>query len=244
MRRIWPNFDPSDLDDTALTSLYAINDRSRRWLRINFVTSLDGAVTLDGYSAGLSGAADKRVFKLLRDQCDALLVGAGTLRHEGYKSLDLGPERGAKRRAAGLAEQPTLVVVSGRLDVPVEPLAASPVRPIVLTHGAGPKDRRAQLAAVADVLVYGDTTVDLPAALATLAERGLPHVLSEGGPHLFGALTAAGAVDELCLTLAPLLAGPGAGRITAGPLAPDAQQLALAHVLEADGNLILRYTRP
>ncbi len=244
MHRIWPNFDPSDLDDTTLTSLYAINDRSRRWLRVNFVTSLDGAVTLDGYSAGLSGSADKRVFKLLRDQCDALIVGAGTLRHEGYKSLDLGPERGAKRRAAGLAEQPTLVVVSGRLDVPVEPLAASPVRPIVLAHGASPKDRRAQLAAVADVLICGDTAVDLPAALAALAERGLPQVLSEGGPHLFGALTAAGAVDELCLTLAPLLAGPGAGRITAGPLVPDAQRLALAHVLEADGNLILRYTRP
>jgi len=244
MHRIWPQPDPSHLDDTALTSLYAVNNRSRRRVRVNFVTSLDGAVTLDGYSAGLSGPADKRVFKLLRDDCDALLVGAGTLRHEGYRSLDLGPERGAKRRAAGLAEQPTLVVVSGRLDVPAEPLATSPVRPIILTHGASPPARRTALGEHAEVLICGDTAVDLPAALTTLAERGLPQVLSEGGPHLLGALTAADAVDELCLTVAPLLAGPGAGRITAGPLVPDARRLALAHVLEADGNLLLRYTRP
>jgi riboflavin biosynthesis pyrimidine reductase len=243
MHRIWPDPDPRELDDTALTSFYAVADRSVPHLRVNFVTSVDGAVSVDSYSAGLSGPADKRVFKLLRDLCDALLVGAGTLRHEGYRPLRFGPERVARRVAAGVAEQPTLVVVSSRLDMPVEVLAGSAVRPIVLTHAAAPQAGMDALADVADVLAFGETSVDLRAGLSALAARGLTQVLCEGGPHLFGALTAADAVDEMCLTLAPLLAGPGCGRITAGPPLPDPRQIALAHALEEDGNLFLRYVR-
>lgn len=242
MRLLLPR--QGDLTDSDLASLYAVPDRSVPILRMNFVTSTDGAVALDGYSAGLSGGADKRVFALLRDQCDALLVGAGTLRHEGYRELALPPERTARRVAAGLPAQPTLVIASSRLDLePAHPaFAAAPVRPIVLTHENAPADRRKALGDVADVLICGRTEVDLPAALRALAERGLAQVLCEGGPHLLGSLTAAAAVDELCLTIAPLLAGPGAGRITAGPPTPPAR-LTLAHAIEADGNLILRYTR-
>jgi riboflavin biosynthesis pyrimidine reductase len=233
-----------DLTDSDLERLYAVPDRSVPILRMNFVTSTDGAVALDGYSAGLSGGADKRVFALLRDYCDALLVAAGTLRHEGYRELALPPERAAKRVAAGLPAHPTLVIASSRLDLaPDHPaFAAAPVRPIVLTHENAPADRRKALDDVADVLVCGEREADLPAALRALAARGLAQVLCEGGPHLFGSLTAAGAVDELCLTIAPLLAGPGAGRITAGPPSPPAR-LTLAHAIEADNYLLLRYTR-
>jgi riboflavin biosynthesis pyrimidine reductase len=241
MHKLWPAAEPTELDNTALTSIYAPADRSRPCLRVNFVTSLDGAVALDGYSAGLSGPADKRVFGVLRELCDALLVGAGTLRHESYTPLALSAERAARRAAAGVAEQPVLVVVSSRLEIPTDVLAKSAVRPIVLTHAGADVDT---LADVADMLVCGDAAVDLPAALAALAERGLTQVLCEGGPHLLGALTAADAVDELCLTVSPLLTGPGEGRITAGPPIPDPRRLALAHVLEGDGNLLLRYTRP
>lgn len=235
-----------DLDDAALDALYAVADRGVRHLRVNFVTSIDGAVSLDGYSEGLSGPADKRVFALLRDQCDALLVGAGTLRHEGYRGLELPERRAAKRVAQGLAAQPTLVIVSARLALePDHPaFAESPVRPCVLTCAAAPSDRIAALAEVADVLVLGEETVDLPAGLAELARRGLPQVLCEGGPHLLAALTAADAVDEFCLTIAPMLVGPGSGRITAGAATcPDPLRFTPASVLAADGNLLLRYAR-
>jgi riboflavin biosynthesis pyrimidine reductase len=173
------------------------------------------------------------------------MVGAGTLRHEGYRELALPPERVAKRVRNGLAEQPTLVILSGRLDLsPGHPaFADAPVRPIVLTHAGSPPDRREALAAVADVLVCGGSHVDLRAGLARLTGRGLPQVLCEGGPHLFGALAAADAVDELCLTVAPLLAGPGPGRIVAGEPVAVPRALSVRHVLEADGNLILRYAR-
>lgn len=236
--------DIASLDDDALAAAYDLEDRSVPRLRVNFVTSLDGAVELDGFSAGLSGDADKRVFGLLRMGCDGLLVGAGTLRHEGYGAVRLDESRRAWRRARGLAEFPTLVVVSNRLELdPAQgAFADAPVRPIVLTRADAPADRRAALAPVADVIAVGDDAVDLRAALVVLRDRGLGQLLCEGGPHLFGALTAADLVDELCLSLSPLLVGPGPGRITAGPLS-SVRRMALRNVLTADGLLLLRYAR-
>jgi riboflavin biosynthesis pyrimidine reductase len=243
MRLIHPRPEP-DLDARALAALYDPPDRTTPRVRVNFVASLDGAVTLDGYSEGLSGPADKLVFGLLRAACDVLLVGAGTVRNEGYRAVRLDRERRERRRAAGLPEVPVLAVVSGALDLsPDHPaLAEAPVRPIVITHGASPADRRAALATVADVLVCGAEEIDLRAARDALVARGLTQVLCEGGPYLLGALERADLVDELCLTLAPLLAGPGAGRITAGAPAA-ARRLGLAHVAEEGGDLFLRYVR-
>lgn len=240
MLRLWPA-DVPELSDAELTAAYAPADRERPWLRVNFVTSADGAVTLDGHSEGLSGTSDKRVFGLLRMLCDVLLVGAGTLRQEGYRALRLDP---GWRTGAGLPELPTLAVVSSRLALdPAAPVfAEAPVRPIVITHGGSPRRARDRLAAVADMIVVGDASVDLAAARRELAGRGLRQVLCEGGPQLFGSLLAADQVDELCLTVAPLLTGPGAGRIVAGPGAPT-RRFRLAHVLEADDNLLLRYVR-
>jgi riboflavin biosynthesis pyrimidine reductase len=233
---------PSEVDTDALWALYAPPDRDTPRVRVNFVSSVDGAVTVDGYSEALSGTADKQVFAVLRGHCDVLLVGAGTLRHEDYGPVSLSPDRRKRRRAAGLPEVPVLAVVSGELDLsPDHPaLADAPVRPLVITHAASPADRREALATVADVLVCGKSEVDLAAALDSLASRGLRQVLSEGGPQLLGGLERAGRVDELCLTLAPLLVGPGPGRITSGEPA-DVRRMTLAHVVEGDGNLFLRY---
>lgn len=236
---------PAPLDDDALIAAYATG-RDRPWLRVNFVTSLDGAVCAgDGYSAGLSDPADKRVFGVLRMLCDALLVGAGTLRHENYGPLRLDTRRREWRLAHGLPEYPTLVVVSGSLDLdPARAaFAEAPVRPLVVTTGSAPVERRAALTAVAEVLVYGESTVDLAGALEVLRSLGFGQVLSEGGPHLLAALTAADLVDELCLTVAPQLTGPGPGRITAGEPVPAARGLRLHHALAAGDSLLLRYVR-
>ena len=233
------------LDDEALAAAYTV-ERERPWLRVNFVTSLDGAATAaDGLSGGLSDPKDKRVFGVLRMLCDALLVGAGTLRAEGYGALRLDAGRRRWRTARGLTPFPRLVVVSGSLDLdPAQAaLAEAPVRPIVLTCETAPQHRRDALAPVADVLVFGEREVDLPGALDVLRRTGMPQILSEGGPHLLGRLTAADLVDELCLTVAPLLVGPGPGRITGGPAIDAARRLRLAHTIRADDLLILRYTR-
>jgi riboflavin biosynthesis pyrimidine reductase len=241
--RLWPDPGAPALDDAGILTAYAMPDRPA--VRVNFVESADGAATVDGKSGGLGGAADHRIFGLLRVACDAVMVGAGTLRDEGYGPMVLDAAHQALRRDARRMPQPTLVIVSNSLNVdPAHPMFAdAPVRPWVLTHAGAPADRRAKLATVASVLVDGESAVDCVAALGELAAAGLRHVLCEGGPHLFGALAAANAVDEMCLTIAPSLAGAGAGRIIAGPPAA-LTELDLAHVLKADdGELFLRYRR-
>lgn len=239
--RVWPTPATGPLTDAELAALYGRADRPH--LRVNFVASADGAVTLDGYSAGLSGEPDKRVFGLLRMLCDGLVVAAGTLRHEGYRAVRLSEPRRAWRREHGLTEYPTLVVVSGslQLDPAQAAFADAPVRPLVLTRAAA--EPPPGLAEVAELIRCGDDRVDLATGLAELRRRGLNQLLCEGGPYLFGALTAADLVDELCLTVAPLLAGAGPGRITAGDASPP-RELPLRHALAADdGTLMLRYAR-
>ncbi|BCJ73084.1 hypothetical protein CS0771_26280 [Catellatospora sp. IY07-71] len=227
------------LSDDELVRLYPRADRP--WLRVNFVSSLDGAVAVDGLSAGLSGADDKRVFRLLRMLCDAVLVGAGTLRDEDYRPLTLDPVRRAWRQEHGLVAYPRLVVVSGtlRLDPAAPALAQAPVRPLILAGPAAPAAARRALAPVADVA----DLPDLAGGLRLLHARGLPQVLCEGGPLLLGALGAADLIDELCLTVSPLLAGAGAGRITAGTPHPP-RPMRTVHVLAAgEGLLLTRHLR-
>jgi riboflavin biosynthesis pyrimidine reductase len=236
----------SDLTEAEVIAAYQVEDRSVPHLRSNFVTSLDGAMEIEGKSKALSGPSDQEIFGKLRMLSDVVLVGAGTVRIEGYRPLRLAAERRAWRVEHGLAENPTLAIVSSRLDLdPKAPfLAEAPVRPIVFTHPASPVEAREALGAVADVVVCGHAGVDLHAVVSTLVERGLPQILTEGGPHLQGALTEADLIDEMCLSLAPILAGPGSGRITAGPTATATRSYALRSALAGDdGFLFFRYLR-
>jgi riboflavin biosynthesis pyrimidine reductase len=239
MRRV------DDLSDDELAALYQVADRSVPHLRANFVSSLDGAVEIGGKSKALSSESDSRVFSMIRRLADVVLVGAGTIRDEGYNPLRLARPAREWRTAAGLAENPTLAVVSSRLELsPRHPVFSSAVRPIVVTHATAPADRRAALSEVADVMVLGDAEVDLRAVVDEFTARGMPQVLSEGGPMLLGALTAADLLDELSLTLAPVVAGPGSGRITAGPPATVTRRMRLESALDAsDGFLFFRYLR-
>jgi riboflavin-specific deaminase-like protein len=230
--------------DTELVEAYA-PDRSRPWLRINFVTSLDGAVHLDGRSRGLSSDTDRKVFGILRRHADAIMVGAGTLRDEGYRAVRTRDDLRDWRTERGMAEHPTLVVVSASLDLdPDSPtFTEAPVRPVVLTHTGADEGRREALAETADVVVCGESVVDLSMGLEDLRKRGLDQVLCEGGPHLFGALLAADLVDELCLTVSPLLAGPGSGRIIQGATGPAPTTMQPAQIIEDGGFLFTRYVR-
>lgn len=234
-----------ELSDEELIGVYEVEDRSAPHLRANFVSSLDGAVEIDGKSKALSSDSDSRVFSMVRRLADVVLVGAGTIRDEGYNPLRLSKAAREWRTAAGLAENPTLAIVSSRLELsPVNPVFQSAVRPIVVTHEASPADRREALEEVADLIVLGATQVDLQAVVEELAAREMPQVLCEGGPHLLGSLTAADLVDELCLALAPLLAGPGSGRITAGAPTTLTRRMKLRSTLTAtDDYLFFRYTR-
>lgn len=235
MRQLLP-YPAEDLSDDDLLAAYAT--AREEYLRVNFVSSADGAVTLSGKSGGLSGPADKRVFQLLRDMADVVLVAAGTIRKEGYGYPDFAPGRRARRLKAGLEELPTFAIVSRSLELDLSSslFTDAPVRTVVLTDETAAADRRAELQRYAEVV----TTAGLAGHVRALRDRGHGRILCEGGPSLFAGLTGAGLLDELCLTTSPLLAGPGPGRIMAGPEHPPVP-LTLTTLLEEDGALFHRF---
>jgi riboflavin-specific deaminase-like protein len=216
----------------------------RPWVLLDMVASLDGATAIDGRSGGLGGPGDKAVFHTLRGLADVILVGAGTARAEHY-----GPPRVPEavqevRVLRGQQALPRIAVVSRSLDLPADSrLFEADPPPIVITAPGTALARRAELAQRADVLLAGQTDdVDLAAALGSLREMGHEVVVCEGGPVLNGQLLAAGLVDELCLTVAPLIvSGPSARAVVGPAVAPVGFEL--AHVLEQDGELFLRAVR-
>jgi riboflavin biosynthesis pyrimidine reductase len=234
---------------TALAALYAYPDvpAGAPWLRASMVASVDGAASLGGRSGGLSGPADRLVFSVLRSLADVILVGAGTARAEGYRPVRVGEVWAPLR--AGRAPVPPIALVTGRLDLnddaPLLAGAASGARTIVLTTEAAPAARRARVAQRADVIVAGRDAVSPAEAVDALAARGYRRVLVEGGPGLLGQITAAGLLDEVCVTVSPVLEGGHAGRILTAPHASPgaAAGLRLAHVLEDGGFLLCRYLR-
>lgn len=239
--RVWPE-PAASLDDDALAANYAAGGSP--WLRMNFVSSLDGSATVDGLSGGLGDDADRRVFTILRRLCDVVLVGAGTIRAEGYDGMSVDDESARVREANGLDPQPRLAIVTNRFAFsPDDPVfTKAPRRPLVITSDAAATRRAGEFDGVADVIGCGEAEVEesrIPAALASL---GMPRILCEGGPTLFAALAAAGAVDELCLTLSPLVVSGQGTRITRGT-EPIMSRMRLGSVLNSGDTLLLRYLR-
>jgi riboflavin biosynthesis pyrimidine reductase len=240
---------PRPADDVDVHEWYARDWVEGGGLRMDFVASADGAASAEGFSEGLQTPGDNRVFAAMRDLADVVLVGAGTARAEGYRAIHLSERRRTLRRSYGFDEElPTAVVSRSLLLDPVAPLftdAAPNARTIVITCAAANPSAVPGLDEVADVVVAGDESVDLTEARAALEERGLRRIVCEGGPLLFSDLAASGAVDELCLSVTPLLAGPGARRIVSGgPWNEPPRRLDLLHLLEEDGALFLRYRLP
>lgn len=213
----------------------------RTW-RANMVASLDGAAALDGRTGGLSSPADQYLLHLLRSLADAVVVGVGTVEAEHYGPLSLPPGLGRRRRARGQDAAPRLVVVSAhaspRPDAPyLRPGAGGQPAIVATTERADPGRRRA-LAEVAEVVVCGDREIEGSALVEALRRRGLGRVVCEGGPTLLGRLVDGRVIDELCLTLAPVVVGPSAHTLVAALDRPVGVRL--RHVLEADGSLFLR----
>lgn len=225
----------------GLADCYAYPDGL--WVRANMVTSLDGAVSVDGRSGGLSGAADRLLFNVLRSLADVVLVGAGTARAERYGLAKPG-SMWPQLRQGRPATPPIAVVTRGiGLDLHSQLILGddSLPRTIVLTTSKAPADRVATASKTADVLVAGDDEVTAKAAIDALAGLGHRRILVEGGPTLLGQLISANLVDDLCVTISPLIAdGHGPRMIVQhGPV--DVTRLALATLIEDDGFLLARY---
>jgi riboflavin biosynthesis pyrimidine reductase len=230
-----------------LAQLYAPHwdrDASAHHLRVNMIASVDGGTSADGTSGALGGPADRIIFGLLRSFADVVLVGAGTMREEQYGPARLDGQNRRARLARGQTPVPPIAVItrSANLDWASAFFTDAEVRPIVLTVEAS-QDRHERAARVADVVLAGSQEVDLALGLAELARRGFRDVLVEGGPSINAELAALDAVDELCLTISPLLLSGTSSRILRGEAAPTARRLELASVVTADGFLFVRYQR-
>ncbi len=233
----------------------------RPFVRVNMLSSLDGAIAFAGRSGPLGGPGDRLVFRVLRSLADVILVGAGTVRAEHYGPVKLPDDLQQQRERRGQSRLPRLAVVSGsaQLDWRSSLFLGPGERPIVVVPARVPASQLRPARQVADVIEAGPGPVDLGAALAALGQLGAGHVLCEGGPQLNASLASAGLVDELCLTLSPKLAGWGGG-LARGWLGPNPYgtspapgeaypgaspppqllELQLVHLLEEDGFLFLR----
>jgi riboflavin biosynthesis pyrimidine reductase len=214
---------------------------------LNMVSTVDGRASLGGRSGPLSDRADRALFHGLRSAVDAVLVGAGTVRTEHYGRIIPDAARRALRVQRGLSEEPLACIVSGRLALEGEiPLLGEPAaRVVILTASAA--SLPATAAEVDYVRTARDGHLDLAAALSELGARfGVRSVLCEGGPHLAMQLLDAGVLDELFLSISPLLAGgePAGGealRILAGGELEPAVALELLGALRSGSHLFLRY---
>ena len=244
MRQIYPEVrdevDPAEVYDDPRRH----ERRERPYVFVNMVTSVDGATVVDGVTEQLGSDGDRHIFFLLRSLADAILVGAQTVRAEGYGPPKVRKEFAAGRAARGQAPRPRIAVVSRslQLDWSSALFTSEASRPFVLAPADANAERLAEAAAHTDVIAVGENELDLPAALARLAGEGVAALLCEGGPTLNGALLHHGLIDELCLTVSPtLVAGGGGQRIMGSAGAPDMVGLELVSVLTEDGSLFLRY---
>lgn len=253
MQRLFPapgqGADTQDLGTLdGLADAYAYPPREAGpYLRANMVAGLDGAARAEGRSAPLSSPADMRIFGTLRALADVVVVGAETVRQEGYRPAKAREAFAVRRAADGQAPAAAVAVVSRRLDLDFSaPLFTAPLVPTLVLTGAGADRARLADAAAAGVriVVAGEGEgVDPVRAVRELAALGLTRMLHEGGPRVLAQFAAAGVVDELCLTLSPLLTGGDAPRIMNGPgVVPPARFRPLS-LLEEDGFLFSRYVR-
>lgn len=203
-----------DLSESELIALY--EPRRQPWLQANMVVSLDGSVAVDGDSKPLSCPADRRLYQLLRSRSDAVMVGARTASHPGY---------------AKLAAPLVIVTNSGSVTTS----AAQPI--VITTRSAAASAHRT--VPHATIIEAGKSAVDLHQAKLQLRERGINHLLCEGGPTLLHALSAQDLIDDLCLTIAPFMVG-AEPRLMPLPL-PTQNALQLQHVLSDGDWLFTRY---
>lgn len=249
MRQLLPH--PAEVEPAQAYGVERPRPDHRPWVAGLMVTTADGAAAVSGRSGLVGGEGDALVFRAVRAVADAIIVGAGTVRAEGYGPVRLAPSVEAQRRARGQTPTPPLVVVSARLDLdPTHRLFAeadASTPPPVLAHPpSAPLEARRRLEGVAELVeLTGDAHggVDATALVTELGRRGLTVVVAEGGPTLNGTLLAADVVDELCLTLDPMVVGGDAPRLAHHPSPSVPRAWRPAHLLEHDGVLFWRLLR-
>ena len=191
------------------------------------ITSVDGAIALDGVSGGLGSPSDHDRFVAARRQADGILVGATTVAAEDYRP----------------ATVPIAVLTGSLSPDPTARLFSDPEnRPILYTTSQAAETRGPDFDGIAEVIALGDS-VDPERVLADLDNRGMQSVVLEGGPTLNSLFLRADLVDEMLISYSPLIAGGTGSRLTNGDAMPDERRFVVDRVLLADDLIFARYLR-
>lgn len=237
------------VDDDDLRRLYAYPDGMGRCVvRANVIASLDGGATHGGASGGLGGPGDRLLFGILRELADVIVVGAGTARAENYGGAQMTGDQRRRRSSRGQAEIPPVALITraGVIAADARVLTDTEVAPLLLTCTEATGGVRTRLGSTVEVIDCSGADpgeVDLAVALNRLAARGLCRVLTEGGPTLLGTLVAQDLLDELCLTVAPVVTGGDAVRVTAGSKEMFTRMHLACTITDAEDFLYTRYVR-
>ena len=218
--------------------------RHECWVTGHMVAGLDGTAAIHGRVGALSTEPDQDLFRRMRQIADVVMVGAQTVRSEGYAPMRLSEPARAQRRTRGQSEMPPVAVVSRSLDLDwsSQVFAEAPehARTIVITCAKADPVRLAAAEQAATVIIAGEERVEPAAALQALAGLGYQVVLCEGGPRWLGELVAADRLDELCLSISPMMGGD-ALPVSVAPPGADIAQFSLKSTMVADDTLFLRY---
>jgi riboflavin biosynthesis pyrimidine reductase len=241
VRALLPHAD----DDVDLVGAYEVRPplgAREPFVRGNMISTLDGAISVQGRSGMLGGPADRRVFQTLRSWADVIVVGAGTARIERYGPARLDEDLRQRRLARGQPPVPAIALVTrtAQLDWSSPFFTEAEARPLVLTTAAGERHARDEAAGVAELVVAGEGDVEIERAFDSLGRSGCRSVLVEGGPGLNADVVKAGLLDELCLTLSPRLVAGNGPRVVAGEELAHPLDLDIVHLLEEDGFLFCR----
>jgi riboflavin biosynthesis pyrimidine reductase len=236
-------------DDGRLAAFYSYPENlDRCWVRANMISSLDGGATDDGKSGNLAGHGDKALFMRMRQEADVVLVGASTVRIENYSGAQMSLAQRQDRQRRGQAELPPIAVVTHSADFEHDAkiFTRTEVPPLIVTCRDAVEDARGRFNALAEVIdasgAHSDR-VDPAEILRIFAARGLRRVLSEGGPSLISLLIENDLLDELCVTIAPILVGGAARRIATGS-GEAHTRMRRSHLLSDDeGYLYTRYVK-
>jgi riboflavin-specific deaminase-like protein len=242
VRRLLPDVAETTIGEMVDSlDLIARADHERPFVITNFALTLDGHTTISGRSGQIGSEADTAMLVGLRMRAEAVMIGAGTMRAEGYGRVIGDPEKRERRERQGVKPDPLMVIVSGRLDLPWDAPLFTEGHGEILIATAADEDPPETVTPVRVFRRQGE--LDLAALMAHLrTECGIRGMLCEGGPRLHAELIEAGLVDELFVTHAPKLAG-GVGPGLISGLAEEERGLELAWLLaeESTGELFGRY---
>lgn len=235
---------PTFRENVDLNIAYSYPETKKPYIRTNMVSSIDGAISIDGHAKELSSKADRKIYRVMRNLSDIILVGARTMRIENYKPAKIDEENQELRVSRGQDPLPSIALVSrsGLFDWGMPFFTDTKIKPLVFTSDEGAKVA-SEGKDVAEIISCGDNTVDLNRLVKKLSSRGFIKILCEGGPTLNAHLLKAGLIDELCLTFSPLIVQGDSARIFNGPTLDVPIEFSISNMFVEDNNIFTRYRK-